>query len=344
MYRGTTPTRERVALTALTLLALLLTGGCTLGPLNPDDNSSDTGVTAAALSNPTGTAAVHVSWTPPRDIPLTQTARAGYVVGYEVFRATSPAVQPVATQMVAFLEGGSSRVYVDDVAGAGSSELVTLTTDADTGLVQVAREAGSGTPAITQATDTITYDYNSTPPVAGQDYYYLVRVVSKKLGATPFDPVDGTPDLSGQLVVSQSYPSRQVTLLASTVLVSPPNYPDPGSLDVDLPNALFSWDPAIGADSYCIELCTDRTFPAQQIVRSTEYHVAAGTTTAISRTFAGADLSAAFGSWTGPIYWRVGARRSTNAADPVDVTGKRVGYVYSDYRSLEAIESPPSGP
>ncbi len=332
-----------VLLVTAALSGLLAAGCATTGPLNTPE-AGDTSVTAAALSNPTGSAAIRVAWGSPQNIPLVPTARAGYVVGYELYRSTGPGVAAVATQLIAFIEGGASRSYVDAVADLRAPELVTLTTNEDTGYVSVNRQAGDAVPAITQESDTITYNIVSTPPTPGQSYYYLLRVVSKKLGATPFDPTDGNSDLSGQLVVSTGYGSSQATVLEAATPVSPPNAPAPGSTDVDPATALFEWTPALGADTYCLELCTDRGFPASQVVRSTEYFVATSTTTNISRTFQGADVASAFGNVTAPIYWRVGARRSTNPVRPVGATGANAGYVYSDYFSFQALESPPNTP
>ncbi len=151
--------------------------------------------------------------------------------------------------------------------------------------------------------------------------------------------------MSGQLDTGYTLRRSGVaTLMPGGTLVSPPGDPDPGSRDVDLETYLFQWDPALGADTYVLELCTDRSFPASQVLRSSEYFVATTTTTPIARRFVGADAAIAFANWQGLIYWRVGARCSTDTFLPVDRFGSPVGYVYSDYRAFSALESAPPQP
>jgi hypothetical protein len=326
------------------VLLLLALVGCTSQMSGLGDSDGPGDIAAAALSNPSGGAAARVAWTPPVTIPLDPTARAGYVVGYEIYRSQSPGVSAVAAQLIAFVEGGHTRAFIDEAGTVRAPELVSLATDGTTGYVTVSRALGSGTPSITYGSDAITYDILSTPPSPGVDYYYLLRVVSKKLATVPFDPPNGAVSLAGDLVASVGYASPQATPLTSPTLVSPPDWPDPGSLDIDLSTALFEWEQSAGADSFCIELSTDRAFPAAQTVRSSEYLVSLSGGATLVRTFVGADLQEAFGDWTGPIYWRVGARRSSNGYRPVGLDGETIGYVFSAYRSLRAIDSPPGTP
>lgn len=324
---------------AVAVLALVT--GCSTSPMTTPDITTGGSIAAAALSNPYGTAGIRVSWNAPSSIPSDPQERAGYVVGYELYRSTSPAVGLVATNLIAFLDGGRSIVFIDDFDGARRDELVTVTTD-DSGIVQVTRDAGSGTPNISLGTDTITYDMVPTQPTRGTRYYYAVRVVTKKLAAQPFDDPDNDPLLAGVLWVSRSYGSRQVTGIAAGSLVSPPDLPDPGSRDIDLTNGLFEWEAVAGADTYVLELCTDRSFPSGQVVRSTEYLVSALAGTTISRLFQGADAAGAFENWSGPIYWRVGARRVSDGNQPVDEFGRASGYVFGAERAFQALESPPA--
>ncbi len=320
-------------------------GGFDDGAQNPDDLDG-VSLKAAALSDEAVSAvAVRLAWAVPDGYPTAATARAGYVIGYEIYRDTLPISAGTPDRLIAFLEGGSSTSYIDSANEPITSESVTLETDSTTGIVRVTRAAGSGVAAITYGVETVVYDIEAVAPSPGQAYYYAVRPVAKKLGATPFDPTDGDVDLSGQIDVTFTLrQSGVVTLTPGGALVSPPNDPDPGSMDVDLSSHLFQWSPALGADTYVLELCTDRSFPAEQVVRSSEYHISDAATADIARVFAGADAATAFANWDGLIYWRVGARCSTDTFLPVNRFGDAVGYVYSDYRAFSALESAPPQP
>lgn len=305
----------------------------------------DVEIAAASMADPAVEGvAIRVAWQPPAAIPPDPQARAGYVVGYEIYRSLVPQVAPIATNLVAFIEGGRVASFIDSTAVPRPFERIELSTDDDTGIVAVNRSTGSGVPSASYSSDSITYEIATTPPQAGQTYFYALRVVSKKLGAVPFDPVDGTPNLGGQLLYTRTYQSNQATALERPALLFPPGEPDPGSRDVDLVTCVFQWEAVANADTYVLELSTDRSFPSGQVTRSTEYLTSSTGGGTVSRRFEGADLGMIFRDWRDRIYWRVGARNSRDPSPPVDRNGKPVGYVFAEPRSFYGIEGPPPGP
>jgi len=297
-------------------------------------------------------AMTRVHWDPSRQIPLAPVQRAGYVVGYEVHRGTTPEFPITPNSMIMFVEGGQQVQFDDDSTGGATPWLVTITTDGDTGIVTVTYDAGSGTPNWDFAGDTITYDYVQTPPQIGRTYYYAIRVVSKKLGAQPFDPTGGTTgggtttiDFAGTLTPSVATRCGPVMTIEPPVLQFPPDRPDPGSTDVNLDTVQFEWSRVAGADTYVIEVSTDRAFPANHTVRGSAIFASGTSITMSGRlTGVGGSPSTLFRNWAGPLYWRVGAKYSLDQFPPIDGRGNAVEYVFSTPRSFEALELPPAGP
>lgn len=311
------------------------------------------GVNIPGLPN----AIVRVRWDPGTAIPKIPQPRAGYIVGYEIHRGLTPEFPVTPNSMIDFLEGGPNTRYDDDSGNMPVGKIATIeAADAEVGIYPVTIEMQDAlvTPSWTLEPTTITYNYNYSPPVVGQMYYYAVRVVSKKLGAQPFPPSSGgtgggttDEDLTGQLVVSGSSRCGPATVIEPPTLLSPPDYPDPGSRDVDLNSQLFEWTAVQGADTYVVELCTDRSFPAKQVVRSADIQARTAAGQTLARTFVpggGQNPSDLFSNWTGPIYWRVGARSSFDQYLPIDLSGRESKFVFSVERSFQTLEAPPSGP
>jgi len=317
-------------------------GGEVGGVQNPDDLTGVSIRAAAMTDTVLDGASIRLSWNAPSRIPLNPQMRAGYVVGYEVYRSSIPQVQTVPQTLIAFLEGGGSTVFVDNSADQPPIENVALTTDDTTGVVPVNRSPGSGTATIEYGATSITYEIAPTPPSPGQVYYYAIRVVTKKLPAIPFDPPDGTASYGGTLWVSVPYYSGSVTALRRPVLVFPPTEPDPGSLDVDIATVQFTWESAPGADAYVIEVSTDRAFPPTQTSRSEEYLVGSAGGQ-IARTYQGGDPATSFRN-AEHVYWRVGARSSLDTFYPEDRLGRTTYFVFSDVRSFGGLDVPPPRP
>lgn len=327
-------------------LAVWLAGcggsGVVGGAQNPEDLAG-VSIRAAALTDTVlEGASIRLSWNAPSRVPLEPQTRAGYVVGYEVYRSSIPQVPTIPQALIAFLEGGGSSVFIDTSAIQPPIENVTLTTDDTTGVVAVNRSAGSGTASIQYGSTSITYELTPTPPSAGDTYYYAIRVVTKKLPTIPFDPPNGTAAFGGTLWVSEPYSSGSVTALRRPVLVFPPTEPEPGSLDVDVATVQFTWESTPGADSYVIELSTDPTFPAGQTSRSTEYLVGSAQVQ-IARTYQGGDAATAYRD-AEHVYWRVGARSSLDTFYPEDRLGRTTYFVFSGVRSFGGLDAPPGAP
>jgi hypothetical protein len=253
--------------------------------------------------------------------------------------------------MIAFIEGGTQVQYDDDSTGTQGFVTVTLTTDTDTGIVNTTYETSDGPATWDIAPDTITYTYLQSPPQVGRQYYYAIKVLSKRLGAQTFDPTGGTTggggtgelDFAGVLTVSVPTRCGPVMTLEPPILQFPPDRPDPGSTDVNLDTVLFEWTRVAGADTYVIEVSTDRTFPADHTVRGDAIFATGSSATMSSRlTGVGSQPSNLFRNWTGPLYWRVGARYTHDQFPPIDGRGNAVQYVFGTPRSFEALELPPA--
>ncbi len=336
-----------VALVGACVLGVaFLVAGCGIigGGLGLGTRSFSQGVAAASLYDESfPSAAIRVGWIPPEQPPPNPTARGGYVVGYEVHRSTVPDFPLTAATMQAFVQGGSTNRFVDS-EGAQPAVTVTVSTQS-TGLVTVdVQDAGATpTPALTRSDSSNTYTIVPTPLVSGTAYYYAICVVSKWLIPVPFD-VDGGASLDGTLRVSQPVYVGPITAVRRPVLVDPPDLGEPGSQEVDLRTVVFQWEMVGGGNRYVIEVSTDPSFGADNVVRSSEYVVPAPQDGAVlARQFTGADLSRIFRNVQGPIYWRVGARHEGDPT-PVDINGQPVGYVYSAPRAFQVQTPPPPPP
>ncbi len=338
---------------------LLITALVVLVGVLLDQNGAHTtpglGVRASGVNIPgLPNAMLRVRWEPGGAISAVPQARAGYIVGYEIHRGLSPEFPVTPNSMIDFLEGGMNKRYDDDSGQMPVGKVASIAeADETIGIYPVTIEIQDDLVVPTWEVEptTVTYTYNYSPPVVGQMYYYAVRVLSKKLGAQPFPPTsDGDTEdevLTGQLVVSVASRCGPATVIEPPTLVSPPDYPDPGSLDVNLDTQLFEWEAVQGADTYVIELSTDRTFPAKQTVRSSDILVRAAAGTTIARTFVqggGQSPSDLFANWTAPIYWRVGARSSLDQYLPIDISGHESKFVFGTERSFQALELPPGTP
>jgi hypothetical protein len=139
--------------------------------------------------------------------------------------------------------------------------------------------------------------------------------------------------------------SGRATVVPPPTLVLPPNDPDPGSKDVNLATYPFEWEATPGADTYRLELSTDRTFPAANRMVSREFVESAQSGQAtIAHIFVGGDAAQAFGHVNGPIYWRVGGRNSRDRYYPSDSNGDVAYFVYSEPRAFSALDIPPPQP
>lgn len=302
-------------------------------------------------------ALVRVRWNPGGAIPTTPQARAGYIIGYEVHRGVSPEFPVTPNSMQMFLEGGLQTRYDDDATLVPSWWTTDIeSAGEDSGLYVVTTLSTDGGPAEWQFdANSISYTYQQQPPVPGQHYYYAIRLISKKLGAQPFPPPEGgtgggagDENLEGQLIWGTPVRCGPATAIEPPELEFPPDRPAPGSTDVDLDTVLFQWQSSAGADVYVIELSTDRTFPAGQTIRSRE--IVQRTLTSgqsMARRFEGTGGQTPkqlFANWSGPIYWRVGARCDLDQYAPITVTGQEIRYIFGRERSFQALELPPSAP
>jgi hypothetical protein len=307
-------------------------------------------------------ARVLVRWNAPRAPQATPQPYSSYVIGYEVYRSTSPSFPTTADNMITVMLGGTQTAFIDTNTSSGAMTTITLTT-AEDGLVTetVEEEAWDGTalPSREFATDTATYIIVPSPLQSGDTYYYAIRAITKKLPPSPFPPQDtsggtgggGTTtsdqDLTGRLVVGStlSY-AGPATAVQRPELVSPPDYPEPGSQDVSLDTVQFQWMTVPGANSYVIEVSTDREFPRDQILQSSVIQI--NDTTGglqVARPFEGGGFATSFQGYDGPICWRIGARREADALEPVDVTtNKTIGWVFSEPFAFEAETAPPLPP
>jgi len=116
---------------------------------------------------------------------------------------------------------------------------------------------------------------------------------------------------------------------------------------VDVDTALFEWSATAGADTYVIEMSTDRSFPPKQTLRSDEILARVNAGQTIARRFTGTGgqtPSAVFGNWDGQIYWRVGARNSLDQYSPIKTDGTESRFVFGVERAFQTLDSPPPGP
>jgi hypothetical protein len=325
----------------------MLEAGCTTGidgVQNPDQ-VIDVQVAAASLGDSTfDDAALWVSWSRPDGIPSTPQPRGGYVVGYELYRSGSPRASVTPANLIAFIEGGDVTSFIDSADDDRTAEQITVSTNDSTGYVAVNRAPSSGPASASYGADTITYDIVPTPPSPGEIYTYTVRTVTKKLPPQPFPGSSGELSLGGQLKLSTEARSTQATLLEQPILVDPPAAPDPGSRDVDIATTLFSWQAVDSADTYVLEFSTDRSFPEGNTVRSDPYAIIQTEGTVVSQKVNDPAVAEAFRNVTDPIYWRVGARNSSDALYPRDRFGRAVDWVFSASRSFYGIDAPPPAP
>jgi len=247
-----------------------------------------------------------------------------------------------------------------DTTQATRGATITLSTD-ESGIVQPTTETlaadDDSEPARTVATDSFEYTVVPTPLEAGRTYYYAVIPVIKKLPPTPFPDTTASSgggggtsqtdmDVQGTLVVGNTQYAGPATALIRPELVSPANYPEPGSQDVDPTGLLFQWITVAGANAYVIEVSTDRSFPAGHTVRSSEilYNNTAGGQQ-VAFEFEGADLATAFRGYTDTIFWRIGAKREADAHVPVDLSSNRsIGWVFSTANGFQLETNPPGPP
>jgi hypothetical protein len=362
----------RMALAVLLALGVsVAVGGCgnTLtGLFGGDQNTAErtTGFIAASAFNAsaeTTTAGILVRWELP-SAPLPDPApRGSYIVGYELYRATRPNFEATASNLVTFVVGGRTTEYVDDNSVRDIQRTITVTAQ-DTGVVQVTSVDEQVDPtsttgnSITAATDEREYVIQSLGVQSGQTYYYAVVMVIKKLAPIPFDPTSGggssgggsttdAADITGQLTAgSTPVYTGAATALERPELASPADYPSPGSQDVDITTVQFQWYTVPGANSYAIEASTDRDFPADQTIKTDEILINNMTGgQQVARSFVGGGFADNYEGYDGIIYWRVGAKRDTDALEPINIqTGLSAGWVFSEPRGFQPQTAPPLPP
>lgn len=309
-------------------------------------NSPPASTFAASLSDiALSDAAISVRWSPPSGIRTSPEPRGSYVVAYEVYRGTV-ANFPLNTSTLQYvIIGGSNTSYTDSADPTVLvAQTITLDVNDTTGIVDVNFTPPGATPSRTVSETGISYTLVPTPLEPGRMYYYAVQVVYKQLNPIPFPPPGETANLAGRLRISLQQQVGPATALTPPQLESPPDFPNPGSTDVDLTTVQFQWLTTAGADTYVIELSTDPSFPRGATVRSTEYRVRGAEGQLIFQRFRGADLSQLFQGLPVQVFWRVGCRNSLDAAEPVDRSGNRVGFVFSRARAFQVQERPPGTP
>lgn len=311
-----------------------------LGVLGPGFSTT---IRAAAMYDESfPDAAIRIGWQVPEQPPPDPTCRGGYIVGYEVYRGTVPDFALAAASLQAFVIGGRSNRFVDSQAAQVPLDVTVDTQSSGYVSVNCTNAAATATPALSQSDASNSYTIVPQPLVSGTAYYYCIRVVSKWLVPVPFDTSGA--NLDGTLRVGQPNYIGPVTALARPVLVYPPDLGEPGSQEIDLRSVVFQWEMVGGGDRYVIELSTDPQFGEGTVVQSSEYVVPSPQGgSVIAREFMGAELDRHFRNVTGPIYWRVGVRHSSDAP-PVDITGEPIGYVYSTVRSFQVQTPPPPPP
>lgn len=327
-----------------------------------DSNAVTRGFVAASGYEETAEqtdALILVRW----DLPSSPSANVqpygSYIVAWEVYRDTSSNFFPTPDKLQAVLIGGKMNRFVDTTQ-ATRGATITLSTD-ESGIVQPTTETlaadDDSEPTRTVSTDSFEYTVVPTPLEAGRTYYYAVIPVIKKLPPTPFPDTTASSgggggtsqtdmDVQGTLVVGNTQYAGPATALIRPELVSPANYPEPGSQDVDPTGLLFQWITVAGANAYVIEVSTDRSFPAGHTVRSSEilYNNTAGGQQ-VAFEFEGADLATAFRGYTDTIFWRIGAKREADAHVPVDLSSNRsIGWVFSTANGFQLETNPPGPP
>jgi hypothetical protein len=329
----------------LGILALLVVFGILIS--NNGSNSTPgtalqvSGVNIRGLPN----AINRIQWSAPASLPRVPQSNGGYVVGYEVHRGTVPGFPVTPNSLQAVIEGGALTQYDDDSTAVATSFNTSIATSSDNGIVTFVTTSPGGDVTWDLQPDSYTYDYLQTPPQPGTKYYYAIRVISKKVAPNPFP--DDAEALAGDLAISVPYRAGPVTTIEPPVLQFPPDRPDPGSADVNLDTTLFQWEAVAGADTYVIELSTDRDFAPANTLRSEQILMNATAGQSVTHRFVGTggqSPAQLFANVRAPIYWRVGARASDDAFLPVDGGGRQVDYVFSLERSFEALELPPAIP
>ncbi|MGI6350629.1 MAG: hypothetical protein ACOX6M_02885 [Armatimonadota bacterium] len=286
-----------------------------------------------------------VQWSAPSSLPTVPQTYGGYTVGYEVHRGRVPNFPVTPNSLQAVLEGGALTQFDDDSTAVATGFNTTLSTSDTNGIVSFVTTPSDATVTWDLQPDSFTYDYLQTPPQPGTKYYYAIRVISKRATVNPFpEDMDAA---AGELIISVPYYAGPVTTIEPPVLQFPPDRPDPGSTDVNLDTTLFQWEAVAGADTYVIELSTDRSFAPKVTLRSNQILMRATPGSSVTHRFVGTggqSPSELFANVRAPIYWRVGARASDDVSLPVDGSGRQVDYVFSLERSFESLDLPPSAP
>lgn len=252
--------------------------------------------TEVPAADPAQAAAVRVTWARPRQIPTNA------VIQYQVYRVDPTAGTPILIGTAS----EADKLVFDTAAERMVGNYYEITSAPDAG-------------------ELVTEPLTVPGIVPGRQYRYFVRTIYN-VGVT-FDEGDDTgtgtgtgTDTPGVRISNPSQASGQVTPIVPPTTTAPADQ----ATGVDLTNVTFTWTTVAGADLYSVQVSADPLNPNsfQEVARHQNPSRTGGQsvsrTVNIANRFAGRTLLA----------WRVGARNSADAAQPVG------GYVFSNIQSF----------
>jgi len=273
------------------------------------------GLSAATMS--TGTS-IYLSFGS-GGIPTNVGSTASHVIGYEVHRSTQPGFGPFIGTIIDWVANPGQSYYVD--RDSWFYPTVTFEVSEDGTYTYSYALADSAPSSITVEIDQTSYEGEIIHPglIPGASYYYSICAISKRVQAEQ-QRVD--------LVVSDPVmpPVGPATCIVPPELISPAN--EAAGVAI-FPMVSLTWETTAGADTYEVQISSSPTFPRGAQTWSLETDGGGPIITtdleggaAMLRTF---NISSKFPP-IGPrtLYWRIGARRSTDAVRPYPD-----GYVWS---------------
>jgi hypothetical protein len=270
-------------------------------------------------------------------------------VAIEVYRDTTPSVNPELGKLIYVLDGSAVSFTDDQTFYSGVASIQISEDDPPNLFPRLQRNITTSPSSPTFERDEYQVFYSHTPLQLGVSYWYVLRfVTARRVAINPFPTPTGTGGGGGgqqqrppfELIYSAfSSPIGPVTpvrrLRVSDLLE--PNRTTP----VNLNAVSFRFLSAGGADTYIVQVSDQPNFPAGRTLTINLPLLANPQQDAQFVTTPPQNLlpfAQSIGNTTGPFYWRVGYRNSQDAQPPVG------GFVFSEVQTFTAVTTPPSPP
>jgi hypothetical protein len=270
-------------------------------------------------------------------------------VAIEIYRDTSPAVNPELGKLIYVLDGSAVSFTDDQTFYSGVASIQISEDDPPNLFPRLQRNITTSPSSPTFERDEYQVFYSHTPLQLGVSYWYVLRfVTARRVAINPFPTPTGTGGGGGgqqqrppfELIYSAFSspigPATPVRRLQVSDLREPNR-----NMPVDLNAVSFRFLSAGGADTYIIQVSDQPNFPAGRTLTINLPLLANPQQDAQFVTTPPQNLlpfAQSIGNTTGPFYWRVGYRNSQDAQPPVG------GFVFSEVQTFTAVTTPPSPP